>query len=231
MSRLGISVALAAVIVAGGTSIAAASPPTYDWSGVYFGIGAGYGSASPTVTPTGTPDGFSEEPMSPTGGLANLEIDLEKQSNWAVFGVAGDVSLGSIHGNSLWSESDSTNPWSSNTSLLASLRARAGVSLGAFLPYVTGGLAYQDTSVVWTYENGDLPTSTTHLNSLGWIVGAGAQVAVGKGWSLQGEYDYSSFGDVHDPNIPFDDEGPVLGGTIHDNISLVKFTLKHKFGP
>jgi len=229
MSRLGISAALAAVVVLGGASIAAASPPTYDWSGVYFGLGAGYGWGSTTVTPTGTPGGFSEQPMSPTGALGNLEIDVEKQSNWAVFGVAGDVSLGNLHRNSLWSESDSTNPWTSNTSLLASLRARAGVSLGAFLPYVTGGLAYQDTNVLWTYEGG--PTTTTRLNSLGWVLGAGLQVALSNGWSLQGEYDYSSFGNVTDANMEFDDEGPVYGGTIHDNVSIVKFTLKHKFGP
>jgi opacity protein-like surface antigen len=172
--------------------------------------------------------------------LANLEIDVEKQVNHAVFGIAGDVSLGKFHGDSTWSETspgeEATSPWTSDTGLLASLRARAGISFGAFLPYVTGGLAYQSTDVVWNYELNppnlpDLPTSNTHLNSLGWVIGAGLQVALSQGWSLQGEYDFSSFGNVTDPNIPFDDEGPVLGGTINNNISVVKFSLKHKFGP
>jgi outer membrane autotransporter protein len=140
------------------------------------------------------------------------------------------VSLGKFHGDSTFSEDDSTNPWTSDTGLLASLRARLGVSVGSFLPYITGGLAYQSTDVVWTYENGDLPTSNTHLSSLGWVIGAGLQVALSHGWSLQGEYDFSSFGNVTDPNIPFDDEGPVVGGTINNNISVVKFSLKHKFG-
>jgi high affinity Mn2+ porin len=235
MSRIGVLAATAAVFLLSGASIAAASPSMYDWSGVYFGIGAGYGTGSTTVTPTGIPGNFSEQPMSPSGALANLEIDVEKQVNHAVFGIAGDVSLGKFHGDSMWSEDDSTNPWTSDTGLLASLRARLGVSVGSFLPYITGGLAYQSTDVVWNYELGGSPppegtTSNTHLSSLGWVVGAGLQVAIGKGWSLQGEYDYSSFGNVTDPSIPFDDEGPVLGGTIHNNISVVKFSLKHKFG-
>ena len=233
MSRIGVLAATAAVFLLSGASIAAASPTMYDWSGVYFGIGAGYGTGSTTVTPTGMPGNFSEQPMSPSGALANLEIDVEKQVNHAVFGIAGDVSLGKFHGDSGWSEDDSTNnPWTSDTGLLASLRARLGVSVGSFLPYITGGLAYQSTDVVWTYENGELPTSNTHLSSLGWVIGAGLQVALSHGWSLQGEYDFSSFGNVTDPNIPFDDEGgPVLGGTINNNISVVKFSLKHKFGP
>jgi opacity protein-like surface antigen len=239
MSRVGVLAATAAVFLLGGASIASASPLVYDWSGVYFGIGAGYATGSTTVTPTGMPD-YSEQPMSPTGGLANLEIDVEKQVNHAVFGIAGDVSLGKFHGDSTWSETspgeEATSPWTSDTGLLASLRARAGISFGAFLPYVTGGLAYQSTDVVWNYELNppnlpDLPTSNTHLNSLGWVIGAGLQVALSQGWSLQGEYDFSSFGNVTDPNIPFDDEGPVLGGTINNNISVVKFSLKHKFGP
>jgi hypothetical protein len=34
-----------------GSSIAAAGPAAYDWSGVYFGLGVGYGSGSTTATP------------------------------------------------------------------------------------------------------------------------------------------------------------------------------------
>jgi len=230
VSNIGISAALAAFFMLGSASIAAASPATYNWSGVYFGIGAGYGWGGTTVTPTAPPGSFNEQPMSPNGALGTMEIDVEKQFNRTVFGLAADATLGEFHGASTWSEDSQASSWTSDTGLLASLRARAGESFGALLPYVTGGLAYQSTDVVWTYESGSLPTSTTHLSSLGWVLGAGLQVALQQGWSLQAEYDYSNFGDVHDPNIPIDDEGPVFGGSIHNNLSVVKFTLQHKFG-
>jgi outer membrane immunogenic protein len=56
---------------------------------------------------------------------------------------------------------------------------------GAFMPYVTGGLAFAGGSV--------MGHDATHL---GWTVGAGVEVAVTENLSIDALYRYSDFGDA-----------------------------------
>lgn len=106
---------------------------------------------------------------------------------------------------------------------IGTARIRAGYDLGKFMPYVTVGLAYGALSSNFsTYEYGyDLKTvpltppmppifymgpvgssntgAATTVN-VGWAIGAGAEYMVADGWSVKGEYLYTSIGGVATPH-------------------------------
>jgi outer membrane immunogenic protein len=103
---------------------------------------------------------------------------------------------------------------------VGTVRARVGYDLGKFLPYITGGLAYggltshlanYDYGMTSQYTFGPIipspgPTgivaepagaTTTGYNTtvnVGWALGAGAEYMVADGWSVKGEYLYTSIG-------------------------------------
>lgn len=106
---------------------------------------------------------------------------------------------------------------------VGTVRGRLGYDLGKFLPYVTGGLAYgeitssnhtTETSVeyiargafpfppVSTFEpSGSYSRGSSASVSAGWAAGAGAEYMVADGWSVKGEYLYTSIGGVTTPQF------------------------------
>ncbi len=107
---------------------------------------------------------------------------------------------------------------------VGTVRGRLGYDLGKFLPYVTAGLAYggisssnhtHDTEVGYKLINYLPPTPPTSVFepsgsytmgksgsiSAGWAAGAGAEYMVADGWSVKGEYLYTSIGGVTTPQI------------------------------
>jgi outer membrane immunogenic protein len=90
------------------------------------------------------------------------------------------------------------------TNWYATVRGRIGHPFGAFLPYVTGGLAIagtkaQATTSATTNGFGLVPASGSTSDSItktltGYAVGAGLEYALGGGWSIKGEYLHLGFG-------------------------------------
>jgi outer membrane immunogenic protein len=103
---------------------------------------------------------------------------------------------------------------------VGTVRARVGYDLGKFLPYVTGGFAYGGLSnSLGNYDYGTeyriRPTTpltatvtpeaartmgNSSTVSFGWALGAGAEFMVADGWSVKGEYLYTSIGGVTMPH-------------------------------
>lgn len=70
-----------------------------------------------------------------------------------------------------------------------SIRGRLGFDGGAFLPYLTGGLAFANSTLT---DNVAADSDTqTHI---GWTVGAGVEFAVADNVSLDLLYRYSDYG-------------------------------------
>lgn len=104
---------------------------------------------------------------------------------------------------------------------IGTLRGRVGYDLGKFLPYITAGLAYGETSnnnheinqalsyyvspqpprVLQAYPTGSYAMGNSGSISAGWAAGAGAEYMVADGWSVKGEYLYTSIGGVTTPQI------------------------------
>ncbi len=109
---------------------------------------------------------------------------------------------------------------------IGTVRARVGYDLGKFLPYVTGGLAYGGLSsnlgeyaYGWnqTFRINRVPVAAmeavssgtdgyTSTVTFGWALGAGAEFMVADGWSVKGEYLYTSIGGITMPQQSWQSE-------------------------
>jgi outer membrane immunogenic protein len=180
------SLALAAVAVAATTAVHAADliidePAPVgvvdvggNWDGPFIGVfgGYGWGEYSDSDPTTFDVDGW-------VLGLAlgaNFTV-----ADGIVAGVVADIA---------WSNIISDNPGTYDAGLdwVGSLRGRLGFDGGAFLPYLTGGLAVAD-GAVFDDVNGD--DSALHV---GWTVGAGVEFAVSENLSVDLLYRYSDYG-------------------------------------
>jgi len=163
------------------------------WDGAFIGgfIGAGWGLAD----------------HEPAGGGVGNDVDL---SGWLIGVDAGfNATVGSgivlgIVGDVAWSNLSGTNEnppinfdeVSQDIDWMASLRGRVGFDGGAFLPYLTAGLAVahsnrQTVGFVSEFDN-------THI---GWTVGAGVEFAVSEELSIDLLYRYSDYGsEVYNPS-------------------------------
>jgi len=84
---------------------------------------------------------------------------------------------------------------------LATLRGRLGfLASPDVLIYATGGLALTEISVGnaytdnWVFNGGAVGNSKVRSSVAGYVVGAGAEWAIGQGWALRAEYLHVDFG-------------------------------------
>ena len=77
---------------------------------------------------------------------------------------------------------------------LASLRGRAGYAMGAWTPFVTGGIAWASTR----YSRTDLTTGNEDANPsnirLGYVLGGGVDYRLDSRWTARAEYLYTNLG-------------------------------------
>jgi outer membrane immunogenic protein len=217
MSRVrGVCAAVGAVFLLGAP--AQAGDP--NWAGIYAGIhgGYGWGNLEGTLTVEGVDPNTHFPPsaarsIGSDGGFAGLQAGYNLQSGPIVYGIEMDFSGGEIGGD-LSATTQSFGIWGSYTKnietqieLFATLRARAGVTVGSWLLYATGGLAWAQSSgdqqVIFNpglqNGNGDSvlhATGTGDDSNWGWTIGGGAEVPIGGKWALKGEYMYADLGSV-----------------------------------
>src|SRR3954470_5674195 len=107
---------------------------------------------------------------------------------------------------------------------LGGLRGRLGYALGAWTPFVTGGLAFASTR----WSNTSLTTGNEDATPgqwrLGWTVGAGLDYAVDKRWTARVEYLYTNLGPTG-----FTFGAPARYDTQYD-LHRVRFALNYHFG-
>jgi outer membrane immunogenic protein len=139
------------------------------WDGPYVGIFGGYQSGPFTV------DGEGGGDFTASGWLAGLTVGFDKAvGGGLVLGVVGDIARSDI---------SSPDYNFAGFDWVGSLRGRLGFDGGAFLPYLTGGVA-----VAHLY---DLDVETTLV---GWTVGGGVEIAATDELSVDLQYRYSDYG-------------------------------------
>lgn len=160
-----------------------------NWDGAFIGVFGGY--AWGELGAEGAPPG-AEFPE-PAGWLlgvnagANFTLD-----NGIVLGVVGDIAWADI-------TDTLTQPgFGSFTSAIdwqGSLRGRIGFDGGAFLPYLTAGLAvaHNNIDVALLAPPTAFGDDATHV---GWTVGAGVEFAATEELSIDLAYRYSDYGDA-----------------------------------
>jgi opacity protein-like surface antigen len=188
--------------------------PDFSWAGLYLGLhgGAARGASHD-----------SEEPTVRLGGQyigAQVGFNALVAGN-LVLGIEGDISAGGPAG--FVQYIDNSDPLLGPVTLteqiqwFASLRGRAGLAMGDWMPYVTAGWARGDS----TRTTGQLQI-ITHGHS-GWTIGAGVEWMFAPHWTVKGEYKYYSFGPV-----PYE---WAVGGpsSVNFNFSTAEIGLNYKF--
>jgi outer membrane immunogenic protein len=181
------------------------------WDGAYVGVFAGYGA--------GTVDDIDEE------GYFYTDDYTQDIDGWLLGVTAGanfyltDGIVAGIVGDIAWSDISGISDWPVETTVdwLGSVRGKLGFDAGAFMPYLTAGLAFAHMNVDDQYY--DYQDDATHI---GWTAGAGVAVAVSDNLSLDLLYRYSDYGS-QDYDIYYSDSS--LGLTTH----TVQLGLNWKF--
>jgi outer membrane immunogenic protein len=155
-------------------------PPSYDWTGFYFGINGGGGFGSSSWNSTGSRD--------VSGGVVGSQLGYNRQIGQAVFGVEGDLDWSDINGSSnnlCAAGCKTTNTW------LSTVRGRLGYAADRFMPFVTGGVAF-----------GNIEASTPGFpqggaDRTGWTLGGGLEAALVSNWTAKVEYLYVDLGNFN----------------------------------
>lgn len=245
------------------TSVASNSAPvppsssSFTWTGFYAGVNIGRGSADATASenplPTAAifinllPQTFK---LDPSGALGGGQIGYNKQFGHFVIGVEGDIDAAGIDATVRQSPIVQNNgtpfPGTGNnivlhqrTDAISTVRPRFGFAAGHFLLYGTGGLAI--AHVGYTANTDFHPVGTEQYpanfskTQKGWAAGGGAEVAIGGGFSLKGEYlryDVGSQSFIANPDPPFPPSAPRFQIAYTWNTSsanFFRFGVNYKF--
>ena len=159
-----------------------------NWDGPFIGVfaGAGWGEADHQPQGPGPfPPGGNDLDLS--GWLLGVNAGVNfTLTEGIVAGIVGDIAWADINGSddTLFGAPTHTIDWA------GSVRGRLGFDGGAFLPYLTAGLAFAHgtrTSEAFGGQEAD----ATHI---GWTVGAGVEFAVADNLSLDLLYRFSDYG-------------------------------------
>jgi high affinity Mn2+ porin len=173
------------------------APPiqaAFDWTGLYIGghLGYGRGSSSDGLA-TSAPAGSSKALGSLFGGV---QLGYNRVLNsGVVLGVEGDLSFPNFLSadDVVRSRITPQGILSEKIDYIGTLRGRAGYAFDNWLVYGTGGLAWSQARFI---ETSDLTGDEDKALRMrpGFVVGAGAEVAIAPDWSARLEYLYDSFG-------------------------------------
>ena len=206
-----------ALSMSAGVHAADMDEPGFDWTGFYAGAHLGYGWGDARFTTrTGTP----RYPYNIDGILGGIQAGYNYQMDSFVFGLEGDFSGTGIDGGTSWAAG--TRNASLDINWLATIAARAGVTMDHTLFYAKGGLAIADTDYRHLGGPGLLKGDATRT---GWLIGAGVEHAFDDAWSAKIEYNYMDFGSksISFPGAP--------GGsrTIKQNVNVIKVGVNYRF--
>lgn len=153
------------------------------WDGAYVGGFGGYGWGTVTDEDSVIPaPGLSGDVLGASGWLlgANLGANFTVTEGFVV-GAVGDIAWSGISGYDAGTDLDYDLNW------MSSLRGRAGFDAGAFMPYLTAGLAVAGATA-------DIAGTQSTRMHFGWTGGAGVEVAVTEDISVDLVYRYTDYG-------------------------------------
>ena len=194
----------------------AAAPEVFDWTGLYVGAQVGVIRVNGvTDAPFNYADfsngngGLNRYTASPrwTGFTGGVNLGFDQQLGSVVLGGVGDINFDGGSGNAGYYYYDNAhggagsgptnNGENADFSLNwdGSVRAKIGVPLDNFMPYITGGVAFGQANFTEhrTFGSG---TYTGTANLLGYTLGAGLSYAVTDQIIVTGEYRHTNYNSV-----------------------------------
>ncbi len=159
-------------------------PPRYLWTGLYTGLQAGYGWGTSRQTDI---NGLTTGDYDTDGFIGGGTLGYNFQRGQIVWGVETDISYSDISGVGF----SGGAAYTSSIDWLWTVRARVGLDMNGWMPYITGGLAVADVEA--TSIDGLFGKSETKA---GWTIGGGLEVKLDRNWSFKAEYLYVDLGNV-----------------------------------
>jgi outer membrane immunogenic protein len=136
--------------------------PIFTWTGFYAGVNAGYGFGNIS----GSAGRRFEDP---SGFLGGVQLGYNHQVGQIVYGLETDIDYAHLQAkNNALGVAGSRN----TLNYLGTVRGRVGYSFDRFMPYVTGGFAYGQSTVKVPAVGKSNPTHT------GWVLGGGVEYAL-----------------------------------------------------
>jgi outer membrane immunogenic protein len=184
-----------------------AAPACANFGGVYIGIHGGWTYyqhehkdldqfAGNTVL-----GGIGSVSNNDSGWHAGGQLGYNWQRNCVVFGVQIDGSWTNAEADAFYQSSPlagaSTASLSSEMRWFGTVRTRTGVVVSDLFLYATGGVAFASFDRNMVFRQGGAPfnsaTFSTDNSRIGFVVGAGAEWALGGNWSINSELLYMGF--------------------------------------
>jgi len=176
------------------------------WNGPYIGANLGYGWADigGDLSATNPVYGPAGHGIDADGAFGGVQAGFNRRMGNFFIGVEADLQTAGISGSTTTQEPGQglgkgpgfTYAASASVDWFGTTRARGGYATNAMLIYATGGLAFGGVDYDATYKTSK---GTAHLSSdethVGFVLGAGVELALRSNWSLKVEYQYLNFGD------------------------------------
>ncbi len=151
------------------------------WDGAYIGGFVGYGWGTASQDP-GDALFLDSDDLDLTGWTVGATLGANfTVAQGFVLGAAGDIAWAGIGGYDVGNAADYDINWT------GALRGRAGFDGGAFMPYLTGGLAFAGA----TASDEGIDNTQVHF---GWTAGGGVEVAATENLSVDLQYRYTDYG-------------------------------------
>jgi len=171
--------------------VVAAPAKSYHWSGIYLGVDGGYKWNSLKFDPNSVAKkagikGDAFKMNSTFGGVYlgyNYQID-----NW-VIGAEGDAQL--YFGGKDKAAASGNGRFAASRGF-GSARVRLGYAMDRFLPYVTGGAAFENLEIS-SKKDGKV-VARDNKTRVGYTLGAGLDYAITDKWIGKVEYQFMDFG-------------------------------------
>lgn len=171
------------------------APAAHNWTGFYVGAHIGYGhGTTDSFLANVAKDDVRGTTFDPDGVIAGGQAGFNFQAGRLVFGVEGDIAASGIEGSGTYPAFFAPTDVTSELSWLATLRGRVGVTVGNFLVYGTGGVAFGEVESTYVTARADIAASHSETRT-GYAVGGGLEYALSKNTSLKIEYLYVDLGD------------------------------------
>lgn len=206
----------------------------HNWTGVYVGVQGGYSWGTHEHYYSSGKYGDGSISGALVGGTAGANYHFPSSN--LVIGIEGDLSVSTasatfsgtcMQENGLNGSLVVGGYCRTDVDWLATVRARAGFSLGSALIYATGGLAIADIVAKRPYDVSTTSNfqSTSKVRT-GYVVGVGVEYALNQNWSAKLEYLYADFGKK---NHYYGFSG-ALDHPLAYSTSIVRVGLNYKFG-
>lgn len=203
------------------------------WLGTYAGVFAG-GAGLASSDNNGIDGLTATASYKSWGGMGGALIGYNFSAGQVLLGVEGDLSyLGA-------SASGQTYPFvyggagglvdKMEVDWMGSLRARVGLPMGQFMPFVTGGVAVAGVTLKNVYPSFPNATQTRSETEVGWTAGGGVDMLISRNMSIRAEYLHTDFGDVKmNGNQNPAGAPPLFNRRAEPTIDVVRGALVFKF--